>query len=387
LRIDVLPTIEAVDPVEWDGIVGEDGVIRSHAFLRAVERSSLNDCRFWYLLARDAEGRLLGHCSVFRISLFLDLFATGPMARLTSAIRRVMPGFMRLQMLECGTPVALGHLFSFAPGADRPSLTAAFAERIDRLARDERLHRRVIRDFTPTEMPAFDAFAKRGYKTVPNLPDCVLDNRWPSFDDYLKSMRSEYRYKVRRRMQSAARAGIRCEVRTSFADLAPRLEALWTATYQRSREYQREILTARWFEEMDALGDRSRVVLLLKGDLVVAFAFVLVDDRTLRFLYTGLDYEHNREDSLFFNLLYHVVRTGIELRRPHIELGITTYPPKMDVGGRRSTLLMYMKHSRVPIVTTLFRLMTPAHPEGGRHVFREDPDASAPEGKQQRAGG
>lgn len=385
--MEVLPTMDAVDAREWDAVVASDAIIRSHAFLRAVERSRIADVRFFHVVARDDSGRILGHTSAFSIPVNMDLFATGPMARATAAIRSSYPSFLRLRVLECGTPVAFGNLFSFAPDADRHALMDAFLDALDELGRREGIALQVVRDFTPAELPAFARLKDRGFAVVPNLPDCEIVNRWTSFDAYLKSMRSEYRYKVRRRMQRAAAAGVRCEIRTRFGDLKHRLAELWTATYARATEFRREILTADFFEEIDALGDRSRAVLLLQGDLVVAFAIVLVDDRTLRFLYTGLDYERNEEACLYFNLLYHVVRAGIELGRERIEMGITAYPPKMDVGGHRAPLLMFMKHASTflsPAFCALYRLMTARHPDGGRRVFRDEP-APAAAAKGQRA--
>ena len=61
------------------------------------------------------------------------------------------------------------------------------------------------------------------------------------------------------------------------------------------------------------MGDRSRIILLWKGEELVGFSLVLLDDHTLRFLYTGLDYRYSKSDLLYFNLLYEVVRLGIEV--------------------------------------------------------------------------
>lgn len=373
MRIEVHNTIEAVSPHAWDEVAGADAVIRTHGFLLAVERSQINDCRYWYVTAWDGD-RLVAHCSFFSISFFLDIFAEGAVARAFGAVRRVFPGFLRLRLMECGSPVALGHMFSIRPECAAADVLPQFIAAIEATARAEGIAMLVTRDFTPEQMGEFEAFKTRGYGVVDNLPDCVLENRWATFDDYLASMRSEYRYKIRKRIGVAQKAGIRAEVRGDFADLAPRLRALWHNTFQRSREYQREILTETYFEQMDrCLGDQSCVVLLKKGDEIVAFALVLLDARTLRFIYTGLDYEHNREDCLFFMLLYEVVRLGIERGRPLMELGFTTYPPKMDVGAQLQPLRMWMKHSRrslSPAVVALFRATTPAQKVTARKVFR-----------------
>ena len=70
-------------------------------------------------------------------------------------------------------------------------------------------------------------------------------------------------------------------------------------------------------------------------------------------MYLGIDYEHNEEYRLYFNMLYRIIKLGIELNKKTIELGQTCYYPKLKLGSRLKSLFMYIKF-RNPILHKLF---------------------------------
>lgn len=367
LAIEAHGSVAGVSPDEWDALFGQDRLPVSHAFLAALEDSHLNDCRYHLVTARRG-GRLVAALSAFSITLDLALFAQGPVVRLVHAVRRLFPRFLMLPEMECGSPVSLGSTIAWAPGEDPAQVMPPMIRRLEDLARGAGIGLVVVRDFEAAEKPAWLA----GYEWIPNLPDVSLAVRWRTFEEYLAAMRSEYRNRLRRRLRRSAEAGLVPRVEPRFGALAPRLRELWRQTFEEAREYRREVLTEEWFVEMDRrLGDRSRALLLEQGGEVVAFAVVFQDDDTLRFLYAGLDRRLSR-DGHYHALLALVVRHGIECGCRTVELGITTYPPKLDLGGRPVELWLGMRHLNpwlARVVPPLFKVLSPPVRPQPRKVF------------------
>lgn len=366
-------SIHEIKPSEWNAIVGQDRLICRHEFLRAVEASNINDCRFFYPVVYSETG-IRAHTCLYTITTDLDSFARGAARRIVNALRRPFPGFLRIRSLECGTPVALGHTFSFREGSPQNEIVCELLDAMNRLAHTQQVGVLLIRDFNPEQAPAFRFLQNLGFHRIHNLPYADMDIEWTSFDEYLQALRSPYRYKVQSWKKRFSDAGGRMLLLPRFADAAETLEKLWMNTYDRAVEYRRERLTAEFFRQCDIqLAERSSVIMALQGDKPVGFLLLLHDDQTLIPLFCGLDYTGHRSSGVYFNLFYQAIETAIAWRKKHIDWGITTMEPKTEIGAKVLPLEMYMKafdSLRDALYPRLFSWMTPVTPPTGKKVFK-----------------
>ncbi len=114
----VYNSITEVPEKAWDAIVENNRLICTHRYLEAVEKSEINDCRYFYPVLYE-NGEIIAHTCVYFISTELDTFAQGVTKKTTNTIRRCWKNFFILRSLECGTPVATGTTISFREGANR----------------------------------------------------------------------------------------------------------------------------------------------------------------------------------------------------------------------------------------------------------------------------
>ncbi|MBI4043010.1 MAG: GNAT family N-acetyltransferase, partial [Deltaproteobacteria bacterium] len=378
VRIQIDSTIDALDPQKWDQIVERDHIVSRHAYLKAIERAEINDCQFRYVTLQEGD-RILAHTCVYSMTFPLDLFNGGLSKKAVDSVRTLWPRFLSTRFVECGTPVALGHTFSFAPDGNVRTLLSFLLEGIETVACSFRHKTILVRDFIEGDLGwAGDSFPTKGYGRVPNLPNTFLEIRWHSFDEYLASLKSKYRNEAKNHIMRAQKNSIRFENRANFENLAGELTRLWHQTYERPHEYRREILTPKYFEAMDSeLGSQSGVLLAWKGVQLVGFSLYLLDDDTLRWQYSGMDYEVSREASLYFNLMYQLIELAIAAGKKAIEMGITSYSPKLQVGAAMEPLQMYLRHTSPlwhPVVVSLWRSFTKL-PKGriSKEVFCLDP--------------
>lgn len=368
--ITVHRSVNEVPADEWDALLPRDSLIRTHRFFKAIEESALDEFTPFYIVARE-KGEITAHCCVYYFEQDLALFQKGVNRRAVEIVRKVFPSFLKVPLMECGIPVALGSSFSFREGGNRAEAVKLLVSKMEEISRRFRVRVFNIREFSPDIVDNFSSLEDLGYFRTRNLPDTFLVHDFESIGDYFGSMRSKYRNKIKAIERKAAPLIV--EVREKFEDIAGELLPLYLQVYGRAKEMKRERLTEEFFRSMSRnLGGKARVILLREGERAVGFSFVLVDDDTLRNEYMGMDYERNRRYRIYHNLLLQTVRYGIELGKKRIELGITTYTPKKEIGARLSPLHMYMKHTNPllnRIVPPLFKYIFPRQDFTPKNVF------------------
>lgn len=373
-RAKVLKSITEINEAEWNSIVGEDRILCSYGYLRAIEESKINDCDYRYLLVYDGE-RLIAHTCIYSITFELDTLAKGAIKKLISSIRRVFPRFLKLRFVECGTPVALGNTMSFANDSVKEKALGTIIKGMEDFGKSKNIGLFLLRDFIEGERFFYDSLERYGYVRVTNLPNTVMDCKWSSFDEYLDNLNAHYRNKLKRRIRRACYNGAYIEIMGDFGDIAPDLLKLWRNTYERAKEYKREILTEDFFRRISLyLKGKSRVILLKIEEKIAGFMLVLIDDNTLRSMYVGIDYRHNKECAIYFNCLYTAIKLALDESKRNIDMGITTISPKLELGARIEPLFMYMKHRNFflnLIVTTIFKITMPKETHKSKNVFKE----------------
>ncbi|MBT7067392.1 MAG: GNAT family N-acetyltransferase [Verrucomicrobia bacterium] len=363
MRAIVLDSVSDIDSTTWNAIVGRNRLICRHEYLKAVESSQINDCRYFYPVIYDGD-QIVAHTCLYFISTELDLFAKGVGKLLVNAVRHLWPSFMILRSIECGTPVALGSTISFREGVDQHAVLNMIVQATETVAREQGVRVLLFRDFHDNELELFDSLTSKGYTRLHNLPCARMRVEWDSFEAYLNAMRSQYRCKLLAQQKRFRESGATIQILSHFSSMSGDLARLWHNVYERATDYRREVLLPDFFENIDrGLADRSELIVAIRDNEPQGFLMLLHDDETLIPLFIGLDYSSSRNIGTYFNLFYEAIRIAIDTEKRDIDLGITTLEPKVDLGAIAIPLHMYMKHLTPTlnmIVPRMFAMATPA---------------------------
>ena len=325
MDVQVYEDIAAVPEARWNEVVEHGQVFRSHAYLRAVQNSHINDCAYYYPVIRDGD-EILAHACVYSISTELDVFARGFLKGLVRRMRQPFPGFMMLRTLECGSPVAPGSSISVREGVSRAKVLRELLKAIHVVAAQQNIQTTLIRDFHEEDMDSSeDVFMAEGYQLVQNLPFCSMSVKWTSMQDYVASLRSSYRRKMKKREQKFSDKGGVLTVLRDFGASLEEITGLYENVFTSAREYKRERLTYEFFQEINkALGERSFVITATVGETIVGFCLLVEGSSTLYWLYCGLDYVLSIETGAYFAMLYEIIRCGIkhQVTRPHAKRSV-----------------------------------------------------------------
>jgi predicted N-acyltransferase len=354
-RAVVYRSIHEIDVEVWDAIRGHNSLVRSHAYLAAVEAASVNDCEYFYPVIADEDGQVVAHACVYTIVTDFSQLLPKSLAWLPGVIRRAWKNFLHVKITECASPLSASHSISVLAGADRKLLIGKLGAAIDSIARSQHSTLVVVRDFLTVDREDFDVLMRNGYNLVSNMPLARIRVRWNSYDEYLSSMRSRYRKDVKRRLKRAENSGQEVCILKSFSEQSQLWVEQARTVYENSKGFKREILPSGYYENMDSkLGEKSVIVAAKRNGRYVAHGMVLHDDSDTIATYFG----RNRGPASheWFHLVNEVIRIGIDRKSTYINLGLGSYDAKSNVGADVEPLFVYSKSVIAP-VNWLMRLV------------------------------
>lgn len=369
-----------IAPERWDALLGPASAPLRHAFLRAWEQSELAGLRSCPVVVTErGSERLLGASPGYLYDLDLLTVRWPQTAGVMRALRRRWPRALIARAFEIGTPVPLANPLLIAEGGARAAVASALITAALEQSRVQGASFVLVQNFTSREGVVAEQLRDHGLTPVPIPPTAVVDITHASFEEYLGSMRAQYR---RRANKTFARTrGLDIEQLRDFSGLADELARLWHAIYERATEVRREVLTPAFFRQAAEIEETSVLLARRADGSLAAFALLLDDGDMLSFMQCGFEEAAGREEGAYFRLLYEIVRLGIERRFRLVDLGITTLAPKLDVGAVPVPLFAWIKH-RNPLfqlaITQLARgpLQNPG-PLEPRRVFKDPPRSAA----------
>jgi hypothetical protein len=185
----------------------------------------------------------------------------------------------------------------------------------------------------------FPGFAK-GY----TLPTCVMKINWGSFNEYLCSLRSHYRYRYNKALKKSKELSI--GILGDNSDFNQKHYSLYEQVFNKS-EYKLEKLSIDFFRKSNALIADFKLT-----SEPVAFIQYTIVGKEMVFLFGGLNYDLNTKYDLYLNMLLYLVKVAAENNCTMLNLGQTAEEIKCRIGAFREEKCLYIHHSN-PIINKL----------------------------------
>jgi len=320
--------------------VGNAAVVRSHAYLAAIEAAQAGISRMFYPVVFNARNEIVAHACVSLVRTDFAQLLPGFCAPLVAALRRLWPDFLCTRITECAVPLVAGSSLSVAIGAPWVELAGRIADAAIDIAWAENSPLVLLRDFEPADAAALEPLLARGFNRVSNMPLAHIDLGWASHEDYLAAFKPRYRRDIQRRLRRGAAAGIVIREHADYATEALRWAAQVAEVQSRGTRFVRERIPPAYYREIeDALGPASRVFVAERDGVAVAHGMVIADAENTVATFFGREPGEPAQE--WFLLMDAVIRDAIARGSRRLHLGLGAYEAKALVGAKLVPLTIF----------------------------------------------
>ena len=156
------------------------------------------------------------------------------------------------------------------------------------------------------------------------LGNCVFENKWDAFDEYLSAMKSGYRRRINIALKKGETLQWRSVARQDFTD---EMYNLYLNVLQKSK-YPLECLSIDFFRIFP-----GEICCLCEKDKPLAFVLLKEEKKKLSFVFGGMDYSKRNQYDLYMNMLVFMIKECIKRKCNIVDLGQTAEDSKMRVGA------------------------------------------------------
>lgn len=344
-------TISDVDSSVWDELVKDKNIYLSRDYLSAIERS-LPAYDFRYILFYENESPVgVGYCQIIKITAN-EINADELSNRLGGMLPKSIINNIDLKILICGNAFASGENgFLFNDKIDFQEGVGLVTKAVDEVHLAEKkagnkIAITLIKEFWPSSFDKIVGLKDTGcseLKIDVNMILTLLDT-WDSLEDYLADMNSKFRTKAKHVFkQSEPLEIIHFDVDTIEERLEEINELYNTIVDNASFSFGR--LNATTLLELKrSLGDQFYFKGYYLDGKIIGFSTATRFDDVLDGNFIGLDYEYNKDYSVYQRILYDFVEYGIKTGAKFIKIGRTAEEIKSGVGALPVDMVFYAKH-------------------------------------------
>ncbi len=366
----------------WNQCVEKGDVFHSHRFLVNMQKSKVENAEMYFVCVYN-NGALIGTAviSIFRIDL--SLFAVNePSIQL---IKKIFPNLLKTKICFCGLPLSVGqNSIRVKNEANLPLVIHKVQEHLNYLSKTASVS--VYKEFSSPEF--FDTLLALGYMKLPSLPGCKMDIIHYSTENYLQSMRAKYRRQVLSSWRKLEKNKPIIEsdyFNQTHQERAPvftilkggeiPLDAFYRGycDVMKRTEVQLEMLNQDFFSNFFLAFPKETFALCMVFQGEIYGMFVCFEDATgIRFLWTSIQ-DSKPECDVYQNLLSCLVNYSIDQKAKFLDLGQTSYYPKIRMGGKAYPMYFYLKANNKWVHRLLMRFQTSIFPTKSTpnlHVFR-----------------
>lgn len=372
-------------PDAWQALAPYDDLFLQLPFLEMLSEAPPQDMTFQYLVFRQAgEPVGIALCQLLTFDAQEHIqsadHVSGLWQRIKNGLRYAIASRVKMRLLVCGNLLLTGqHGYSFSGSISSLQAAQLLEEALTALSNHLNERGNTIDGIMIKDMPPHDAadqfWKKRGCTIAPFQPNMVMDlsPSWHNFEDYLGAMSSKYRVRARRAFKAAQELELR-ELDPAF--LQENEKAIYDL-YQHissKAEFNMVRLHTRYFQELaHTFPHRFSIKGYFRGEELIGFFTTLLNGEELEAHFLGLEDEANSHYQLYLNMLYEIVRQGIDVGAKRVVFSRTAMEIKSSVGATPQSLHCYLRHTcwwGNLILPFMVRFLEPQIKWKARHPFK-----------------
>ncbi|OIQ29926.1 MAG: hypothetical protein BM564_03910 [Bacteroidetes bacterium MedPE-SWsnd-G2] len=357
LHCSVLNTVDDIKEEQWQSLNCETNIYFNKALFKAFENANQH-IEFNYILVLNKEEKAVAIATLQILPIDVDSIATN--LSFSERINHKLSCFFRknqVKVLFCGNVFVSGeHGIFVSSHADSKATFKALSKCIKTISTDHSKGIDVIfiKDFKEESLKLTDQFTSYRYSRLEVEPNMILEltHSFSSFEEYKSQLKSKYRVKVNKADQKSEILETKPLDVNAIKSLLPELQRLYENTVSKSN-FNAQILNLETYLNLKYSYQNEFIIqgYFLENKLV-GFLSGLVNNKQLDAHFVGIDYNYNKQYSIYPRILNDYVRLGFELNVERVNFGRTASEIKSTLGAVPEDLVCYIRHKKS--ITNLF---------------------------------
>lgn len=386
-HLEFYDSIEDVEHI-WESIILERDIFFGVPFLKCIEKDGPSGISPYYCVIKNSQAELgVIYFQSKYVRLKENLRKTenkngAILQKLTKPLKNAVIHAVNVQTIVCGNLLLTGkygYFFDHIVSNDEALYIISKAtEKLIEYLHTKNIHSSLclVKDLFEKDLPQ-QSDNHFGYTQFSVQPKMILDilPEWNNFDDYVESMKSKYRVRTKKALAKCKEI---VKIQFGVQDIVLHREVIHSLYKNISdlADFNAFILSKTYFEHLkEALGDQMTFTAYWKGDKMVAFFTSIKNFDVLDAHFLGYDVEENIHCQLYLNMLFDLIKEGIEKKVEVIDLSRTAIEIKSTVGAVPHDMYLFLKHSNPllnKMVASVLGLVKPQPEFVIRSPFREE---------------
>ncbi len=300
--------------------------------------------------------------------------------RVARWFRRNMVGLVAADVLICGNLLLTGeNSYYFDKSRISPEAALELVEKSVQDAVKQLEQKRVkipvvlFKDFLPENTHMVDFLRGKDYLPFQIQPNMVMPLAFADFEAYLNAMSTKYRTRAKRAFKKLE--GIQCcALHVSEVEAAlPQIHALYKSVANNAGFNMVDLNPEYLLSLKRNFGDYFNIYGLYLEEKIIGFYTTIQNYGIMEAHFIGYDKTYNHDYQMYLNMLYQIVRDGIESGGHEIVFARTALEIKSSVGAVPQQLNCFVKHQN-PILNrftnTAMDYLKPEEAWQQRHPFK-----------------
>ncbi|MDD5156306.1 MAG: GNAT family N-acetyltransferase [Candidatus Omnitrophica bacterium] len=339
LKTIVARKISRLPPGDWNKTYPD--VLESYDFFKTLDDSNLEQFSLYYIMVYDRT-LPVGATVCFLMDYPMDSDIGGPLKRVTTFIRKLMPKFLSLKILFCGMPLGQGRI-GITGQAD--TVMQVITRRIEQIARKNKAAVIVFKGFDQASALLLDPLKKAGFSKIKSLPSTELKIDFKDFEGYLKTLSSASRYDLRRKFKKVD-GQVDISLETAVELKEDTLQEVYRLYLELVNKHDMgfELMPLDFFRKISRnMPNHAKYFLWRIEGRLVAFMLCFVSTDLFMDYYLGLDYSVAHKYHLYFIKLRDTLNWCIKHGIKKYDMGFTGYETKKRLDFDLIPLYIYVK--------------------------------------------
>lgn len=341
----------------WDDLSDSDNIYFSKPYLKSLEEFNTHKIQFFYIIiSKNNKAISLATLQVLEFD-FMGSDFTSNTNKFVQKVSEKLSSILKrnyVKIMICGNVFLSGeHGIYIKPLEDKKAVLEQIVKGIQAIVNANKYLKKwvdiiLLKDFITASLPITNNLKTYNFTPIQVDPNMVLtlNPDWHNFEDYLAVFKSKFRVKAKKAYKTSSALVIKDLNSEAINIYKKELTALYDNVKDKATFTPESLNLSTYAALKKVFEDDFIFRAYFLEDKLVGFMSGIINNDILDAHYVGINYDLNKQHSIYSRMLYDYVTIGIGRKVSEINFGRTAGEIKSTLGAVPQELTCYIRHKK-----------------------------------------